>query len=204
MDYKEEFSKRLIQLREQKGFTQQQLADSIGITRQSLSLYEKAERTINFELLAKIADFFNVSTDYLMGRTDVASMNEDLQTACKVTGLSESAVIAIRNIHDGDPYRKLKRDRMYNAEILEKIILSESFPNILSRISSIKNLESTLPDDRLTLECTAPNSNGLKLTLTKKDFVEYDLQFGMDEFKNIIKEIIREASEHGEHNPEKK
>lgn len=92
MNYKEEFSKRLIHLREQKGLTQQQLADKLQITRQSLSLYEKAERTINIELLAKIADFFNVSTDYLMGRTDVISMNEDIQAACKVTGLSEKAI----------------------------------------------------------------------------------------------------------------
>ncbi|MBO5507424.1 MAG: helix-turn-helix transcriptional regulator [Bacteroides sp.] len=95
MNYKEEFSKRLICLREQKGLTQQQLADELQITRQSLSLYEKAERTINIELLAKIADFFSVSTDYLMGRTDIKSMNEDIQAVCKVTGLSERAINTI-------------------------------------------------------------------------------------------------------------
>ncbi len=67
MCYKENFSKRLIYLRDKKGITQQELADNLNITRQSLSLYEKAERTINIELLAKIADFFNVSTDYLLG-----------------------------------------------------------------------------------------------------------------------------------------
>lgn len=92
MDYRERFSKRLVQLREQRGITQQELADKLEITRQSLSLYEKAERTINIELLAKIADFFDVSTDYLMGRTDVSSMNEDIQTVGKVTGLSENAI----------------------------------------------------------------------------------------------------------------
>ena len=42
MDYRIEFSKRLIQLREQRGITQQELADKLKITRQSLSLYEKA------------------------------------------------------------------------------------------------------------------------------------------------------------------
>lgn len=200
MNYKEEFSKRLIRLRERKGFTQQQLADAIGITRQSLSLYEKAERTINIELLAKIADFFNVSTDYLMGRTDVASMNEDIQTACKVTGLSEEAIKAIKNIHDNDPYRILKRDIMYSSEILEKILLSDKFMGFLSRIGRLKGFESTLPDDQLTLKCTAPDSNGLQLDLTKKDLIEYDLQLGFDEFKNIIEEIIKEDSNNAEHN----
>lgn len=92
MEYKEQFSKRLVQLREKIGITQQELADKLEITRQSLSLYEKAERTINIELLAKIADFFNVSTDYLMGRTDVSSINKDIQVACNVTGLSEHII----------------------------------------------------------------------------------------------------------------
>lgn len=42
MDYRIEFSKRLIQLREQRGITQQELADKLKITRQSLSLYRKS------------------------------------------------------------------------------------------------------------------------------------------------------------------
>ena len=105
MDYRIEFSKRLIQLREQRGITQQELADKLKITRQSLSLYEKAERTINIELLARIADFFNVSTDYLMGRTDTATMNEDIQTACKITGLSEEAINKFAKIlNDNEKY----------------------------------------------------------------------------------------------------
>ncbi|MGN1087216.1 MAG: helix-turn-helix domain-containing protein [Porcipelethomonas sp.] len=99
MDYRERFSKRLVQLREQRGITQQELADKLGITRQSLSLYEKAERTINIELLAKIADFFDVSADYLMGRTDVSSMNEDIQIACKVTGLSEISIEKLMDLY---------------------------------------------------------------------------------------------------------
>lgn len=102
MEYREKFAQRLVYLREQKGISQQELADNLNITRQSLSLYEKAERTINIELLAKIADFFNVSTDYLMGRTDIPSMNEDIQTACKVTGLSDEAIKNLKWIESND------------------------------------------------------------------------------------------------------
>lgn len=100
MNYRKIFSEKLVFLRESTGITQQQLADELGITRQSLSLYEKSERTINIELLAKIADFFNVSTDYLMGRTDTATLDENIQTACKVTGLSEKAVENLNNINN--------------------------------------------------------------------------------------------------------
>lgn len=116
MNYKEEFSKRLIHLREQNGFTQQQLADKLQITRQSLSLYEKAERTINIELLAKIADFFNASTDYLMGRTDIITMDEDIQVACKVTGLREPVIEHIN-------YLSNFFDDKYFAFVLEHFIL---------------------------------------------------------------------------------
>ena len=92
MNNKKTFADILIKLREESGLTQQQLADELKITRQSLSLYEKSERTINIELFADIASFFNVSADYLLGRTETKTLNENIQGACKVTGLSEKAV----------------------------------------------------------------------------------------------------------------
>ena len=119
MEYKEQFSKRLVQLREKRGITQQELADKLEITRQSLSLYEKAERTINIELLAKIADFFNVSTDYLMGRTDVSSMNKDIQVACDVTGLSEDLVLELAKLKGVAKYE-------YGFELFSNLLLYKS------------------------------------------------------------------------------
>ena len=88
MCYNENFSKCLVNLREKGGFTQQELANKLKITRQSLNLYEKGECTINKKLLEKIADFFDVSTDYLMGRTEVKSQNNDIKKACKITNLN--------------------------------------------------------------------------------------------------------------------
>ena len=60
---KEILAERLIELRESNNLTQQELADKLGITRQSLSLYERAERTINIDVLMEISRCFNVSTD---------------------------------------------------------------------------------------------------------------------------------------------
>ena len=108
MDYKSEFAKRLIALREQNNITQQQLVEKLNISRQSLSLYEKAERTINIELLAQIADIFSVSTDYLLGRSDTASMNEDLQTACNVTGLSENSIKMLSKFKNAEQHKTSK------------------------------------------------------------------------------------------------
>lgn len=80
------FAKILSELREQKGITQQQLANAIGITQQTLSRYEKAERTINIELLTKIAVFFNVPTDYLLGLSDISITNNNSLKPCPFCG----------------------------------------------------------------------------------------------------------------------
>ena len=61
--------KRLKQCRKELELTQQQVADKLGLTRQAYTWYEQGKRTPNNEMLCKIADFFHVSTDYLLGRT---------------------------------------------------------------------------------------------------------------------------------------
>lgn len=64
------FSKRLTALRNQHKLTQKELADKLNIGRSALSLYEIGQREPDLQLLCKMADFFQVSTDYLLGRTD--------------------------------------------------------------------------------------------------------------------------------------
>ena len=95
MDYMDNVSKRIVSLREEKGETQQELANAVGITRQSLSRYEIAARTASVEVLGALAQHFNVSADYLLGLSDVKSTEQDIQTACEVTGLSEKAVLSL-------------------------------------------------------------------------------------------------------------
>lgn len=92
MSYMEKVGEKIRKLREETGTPQQKIADLLGVTRQSLSLYEKGERTINVEALGKLAEFFDVSADYLLGLSDVRSTEQDMRTACEVTGLSEYAV----------------------------------------------------------------------------------------------------------------
>lgn len=59
---------RIAELREQKGWTQEQLSASIGISRAALSHYEKNRRKPDYETLDRLADLFQVSIDYLLGR----------------------------------------------------------------------------------------------------------------------------------------
>jgi len=60
---------RIAELRDGRGWTQEQLAALLGISRASLSHYEKNRREPDSAALTKIADVFKVSVDYLVGRT---------------------------------------------------------------------------------------------------------------------------------------
>jgi HTH-type transcriptional regulator, competence development regulator len=61
---------RLKLLREKFNYSQKRVADSIGISNVQLSRYESGDRNPDPELIAKLADFYDVTTDYLHGRTD--------------------------------------------------------------------------------------------------------------------------------------
>lgn len=61
---------RLKFLREQKHITQQRLAIELDMTQNTISRYETGQRQADYQALIKIADYFNVSIDYLLERTD--------------------------------------------------------------------------------------------------------------------------------------
>lgn len=65
------FAQRLRDLRSQNDMTQQELADSTHIARSTLAMYEYGKRRPDFEILDKLADYFDVSFDYLLGRSAV-------------------------------------------------------------------------------------------------------------------------------------
>lgn len=64
------FSKRLKYLREKSNYSQKKVAASLGISNVQLSRYESGDRNPDPDTLAHLADYFNVSVDYLLGRTD--------------------------------------------------------------------------------------------------------------------------------------
>lgn len=68
------YGDRIAQLREKKAMTQEDLASKLGISRASLSHYETSRREPDYETINKIATFFNVSVDYLLGRTEHPNM----------------------------------------------------------------------------------------------------------------------------------
>lgn len=58
---------KLVQLRKNKKLTQEDIATYLGITRPAYTAYEIGKRNPDYDTLIKIATFFNVTTDYLLG-----------------------------------------------------------------------------------------------------------------------------------------
>ncbi|SFT03813.1 helix-turn-helix domain-containing protein [Marininema halotolerans] len=70
---------RLRYLRKSKKLTQEEVARAIGIPRTTYTGYENGNREPDFETLQKLADFYNVSADYLLGRDHSQSSSDTLE-----------------------------------------------------------------------------------------------------------------------------
>ena len=66
---------RLKELRKQKHISQIKLAMDLSVIQNTISRYEQGEREAGYDMLVKIADYFNVSVDYLLERTDNPEIN---------------------------------------------------------------------------------------------------------------------------------
>lgn len=64
------FAERLRKVREERGLSQQQLAERVSVARVTITMYEAGEREPDFGTLTKLAQVLGVTTDYLLGRTD--------------------------------------------------------------------------------------------------------------------------------------
>ncbi len=66
---------RIKDLREDSDISQKQLADVLGISQRAYSHYENGTRKIPLDILLALADYYNCSTDYLLGRTKEKKFN---------------------------------------------------------------------------------------------------------------------------------
>ena len=74
---------RLKKLRKEGKLTQKDIATFLNISQPAYQQFESGKKKMNLETMEKIADFFNVSTDYLLGKTDIPDLDleVDIDTA---------------------------------------------------------------------------------------------------------------------------
>lgn len=85
------FGRRLRELMREKSISQQELAETIGCSRQSINFYVLGKRSPDIITAGKLADYFKVSCDYLIGKSDYRNQTEASFTVEQV-GISEEAM----------------------------------------------------------------------------------------------------------------
>lgn len=93
--YNEILPSRIRALIADSGATQNQIAKEIGVTRQSISQYCDGSTVPNADKLLKLAQYFSVSADYLLGITNAKTIDKDVQFICEYTGLNESVIASL-------------------------------------------------------------------------------------------------------------
>ncbi len=97
------FSQMLSQLRHENGQSQKKAADALGVSQALLSHYENGVREPRLEFILRACDYYNVSTDYMLGRT--CEKNTDGKVAVPVSDADErrcidAAMLVLTILHD--------------------------------------------------------------------------------------------------------
>lgn len=100
------------------------VADKLDISKATMSdIINDVDKGYNYKYFVKLADYFNVSTDYILGVTDVATTDKDLKFVCDYTGLKEVAINSLHNI------------KKYKNSDCEILIEQEQIPHIKASLN---------------------------------------------------------------------
>lgn len=106
---------RLKSLREDKGLSQLELAKMVNVSTSSIAMYELNAREPNNDLLLKFSDIFNVSVDYLLGKTDIKNEEELKKTIFANEGGIDTQGLTneeIKELQDQVEFIKWKKDKL--------------------------------------------------------------------------------------------
>ena len=109
------WSSRIVELLNEQGLTQEELARKSGVSKGSITAWIFGDKQHHIRTEPKIkslnsvAQVLGVSVDYLIGNTDIKPLNLKLQAISKETGLSEKAVLLFKEIKALDKERELSR-----------------------------------------------------------------------------------------------
>nr|DAY19811.1 MAG TPA: repressor protein [Bacteriophage sp.] len=134
--YDKIFPKRLRGLMETKNATQQELGEYLKKTRQAIGYYADGSSSPDWETLVKIARYFKVSTDYLLGLTDTPALNADIRQVADYTGLWGIAISALHTKKEDDLNESLAEFLSYLATREETATLVQAIKNLNSFIGS--------------------------------------------------------------------
>ena len=155
-------------------------------------------------------EYFKVSFEYLMGETDVKTVDEDIQAACKVTGLSEKALETIRRapcVYTADEGEKMSskilssllENSFFQVAVLNTVFLIPIAQDMVKLENDTTRISEHYELSRKFLTGKQETDELFKLACSSviKQYSGADA----DELMWKRYKFLKEGAEHGEHNP---
>ena len=164
-NYNKSLPSRLRALLEEKSLRPEDIAKATGSTRQSINYYKNGDRVPDADMLAKISKYLGVSSDYLLGLSDTKSLDESIQAAAKLTGLSGDAIEILKILNDNKIQKPLKMLDllMYDTGQRIGLVLNTNLHNHMdtlmlgSILSQMYDYVSVMADNHLRVEFQSAN-----------------------------------------------
>ena len=199
------FKERLRNLRGEKSL--QEVAYDLEISRATLGYYESGERKPDIEILLKIAKYYNVSCDYLLGLTTISCPDIDTRTISQKTGLTETTILGLYDLaqssREHNNYLTLRTiNLILNETDIMKLMSQYLFLNFdnVRVISNIKDNNSmddckSISENKISLENIGfmDEKNNFAITYGSSNYILYamliDLQQELIQLRKIIQKM---------------
>jgi transcriptional regulator with XRE-family HTH domain len=130
------FPRIITLLRKERGLSQKKVAEELNVSQALLSHYEKGIRECGLDFVVKIADYYDVSCDYLLGRTP-----EKNGATIKIDDIPDTNVYGKENVYQGSLLPILNKKLISNSlYIIYDILLKCNNKNLTTQVSSYLNI----------------------------------------------------------------
>ena len=112
---------RIKQLRKQKGLTQKEMAEAVGVGVSTIAMWESGKRTPSFKLLNDLSDLFDKSIDYILGTSDddrSPKLNDAQVEQLGTWGIQSELIDILRQYLQLDEYGKMNVRSLLNRELV--------------------------------------------------------------------------------------
>ena len=166
---------RLRQLIENSGKTRKEIAEQLKCDTSTITKHYNGDRDITTDFLIKYANLFDVSADYLLGLSDTATTDKDIQFICKYTGLSEKAIEVLHFYKDYE---------MICPTI--NLLLETEISSVLQELGYMC---SDMPKDKLKEKCKEYDIdfNELEKIIKTKDYECLQVVSAIEQYLDIKK-----------------
>ncbi|WP_308618997.1 helix-turn-helix domain-containing protein [uncultured Eubacterium sp.] len=165
--------KRINSALAEKDIKQKELAKKIGVNDNVISYWCSGSRTPNTQQIIQICNVLGVSADYLLGLTDVATTDKDLQYICDYTGLDEKAIQKLRLYTQGaddffvNPTNEYKNLINVQKTVINNFLNSRCFDDLTTRFTTQQSINEDVCNILNEIKNTTDNNESNGSTLSK-------------------------------------